>query len=375
MQASNQKQNIKIQKAMAALKMGHCVELDEILFFSLQTISDDVLKNLQNPQFCYTTQFCKLNILPFYKINFQPEEFGVFTEDYQNFQKSTKQMHLANTLAIYAGLLPSIVCCKKNQNIENIFEPIKLTYQQIEAFDNSRFYDLNFIAKAQVATEYSTDCYLHTFASQSSGETHYAIAVNYKQTQVPTIRIHSSCYTGDLMHSLRCDCKYQLHNAIKFLSTQPNGGIILYLMQEGRGIGLANKVLAYNYQQACVHNPLVFDLQTYASLNPSEFLQTLMQKIMQHKHNKLDTLQSNNVIGLNDEYRNFLPAAKMLNFFKVESVNLITNNPLKSATLTELGIDVKSCISMPSPTNTHNKLYLETKIEKMHHNKNLISEE
>src|SRR5437660_2290820 len=141
---------------------------------------------------------------------------------------------------------------------------------------------------------------------------------------VPT-RLHSECLTGDVMGSLRCDCRDQLEVALRRLASMPRG-LLLYLRQEGRGIGLINKVRAYALQDR-----------------------------------GLDTVEANLALGFRDDERDYAIAAHMLTSLDVESVRLMTNNPNKIRQLEQHGIRVRGRIPHVMPPNDYNRFYLETK--------------
>jgi GTP cyclohydrolase II len=138
-------------------------------------------------------------------------------------------------------------------------------------------------------------------------------------------RVHSECLTGDVFASLRCDCRDQLLEAMKQITLKEEG-VILYLRQEGRGIGLVNKVRAYG-------------LQDYG----------------------LDTVEANRALGLPDDSRCYDDAAAMLNALDVRSIQLLTNNPDKVLQLEENGIAVDKRLAHQTPANRHNRNYLITK--------------
>ena len=145
------------------------------------------------------------------------------------------------------------------------------------------------------------------------------------------VRLHSECLTGDVIGSLRCDCRDQLEAALRMIG-QMNKGIVLYMRQEGRGIGLINKIRAYSLQDQ-----------------------------------GLDTVQANLALGFRDDERDYAIAAHMLESLKVKSIQLITNNPKKMDQLTEYGIHISGRIPHIMPTNEHNHFYLETKAAKSGH--------
>jgi GTP cyclohydrolase II len=147
----------------------------------------------------------------------------------------------------------------------------------------------------------------------------------------PIVRIHSQCLTGDVFHSLRCDCRQQLELALATI-TEAGSGIVLYEQQEGRGIGLMAKLRAYELQDQ-----------------------------------GLDTIEANLELGYKADCREFELPAEILKLLKVPAVRLITNNPAKVEALEQAGIKVTERISAEVPTVPTNERYLQTKREKMGH--------
>jgi GTP cyclohydrolase II len=145
------------------------------------------------------------------------------------------------------------------------------------------------------------------------------------------VRLHSECLTGDAIGSLRCDCRDQLESALKAIGKMENG-ILLYLRQEGRGIGFLNKIRAYGLQD-----------------------------------HGMDTVQANIALGFRDDERDYSVAAHMLFSLRVKSVRLMTNNPKKIGGLEKLGVVVSDRIPLIIPPNPYNRFYLETKRDKSGH--------
>jgi GTP cyclohydrolase II len=145
------------------------------------------------------------------------------------------------------------------------------------------------------------------------------------------VRVHSECLTSEVLGSLKCDCRAQLDRALDLIAERGRG-VLLYLRQEGRGIGLGNKIRAYALQ-AQGH----------------------------------DTYEANRLLGFPDDLRRYDVAADMLRLLGVRSVELVTNNPLKLAGLKEAGVRVRGRIALPSPSNPHNVEYLRTKRERTGH--------
>jgi GTP cyclohydrolase II len=150
------------------------------------------------------------------------------------------------------------------------------------------------------------------------------------QENVPT-RVHSECLTGDALGSLRCDCRDQLEHALRNIARY-ECGLVLYLRQEGRGIGLLNKLRAYALQDR-----------------------------------GLDTVEANLALGFRDDEREYSIAAHMLMSLRVKSVKLMTNNPNKIAQLEQLGVKVSARLPLVIPPNEFNRFYLETKRDKSGH--------
>jgi GTP cyclohydrolase II len=147
----------------------------------------------------------------------------------------------------------------------------------------------------------------------------------------PIVRIHSQCLTGDVFHSLRCDCHDQLHLALARIADE-GAGILLYEQQEGRGIGLMAKLRAYELQDQ-----------------------------------GLDTIEANEQLGYEADYRHFELPAEILKYLKIPAVRLITNNPDKVSSLESAGILVTERISAAIPSEPTFERYLQTKQEKMGH--------
>ena len=169
-------------------------------------------------------------------------------------------------------------------------------------------------------------------AYQEEGATHLAlVAGEVCGKERVLVRVHSECLTGDALGSLRCDCGEQLHDAMRRISTT-GCGIILYLRQEGRGIGLANKVRAYHLQD-----------------------------------HGFDTVAANRHLGFPADGRDFQVAALILKDLEVASVEVLTNNPRKIRSLRAHGVRVESRLALQSTPNVHNRAYLEAKRDQMGH--------
>ena len=185
---------------------------------------------------------------------------------------------------------------------------------------------------AQVPLIDSEETRLIAFRPVDGGEEHVAIVIGDPDvTQGVLVRLHSQCLTGDLLGSLRCDCGDQLRGAIKAIS-EYGGGVVVYLAQEGRDIGLVNKLRAYNLQ----------DLGS-------------------------DTVEANHQIGFEVDERIYAPAAEILKQLGIKKVKLLTNNPNKIDQLASTGIEIVERVKHAFPPNPHNREYLKTKAAKTGH--------
>ena len=173
---------------------------------------------------------------------------------------------------------------------------------------------------------------LHAFVEHATGKEHLAMTLGDLSTsEAPLMRIHSECLTGDVMFSQRCDCGAQLEGALKKIAAEGRG-ILLYLRQEGRGIGLVNKIRAYRLQEAGA-----------------------------------DTVEANLQLGFHADARNYELVRPMLQHFGIEAVRLMTNNPRKIDALTRLGFEVAERVPLLVNRNAFNNGYLNTKQAKLGH--------
>jgi GTP cyclohydrolase II len=184
-----------------------------------------------------------------------------------------------------------------------------------------------------VPLDAAPDARLVAFRALDQGIEHMAILVGDPAARdAPPVRIHSECFTGDLLGSLRCDCGPQLQGAIASMA-QAGDGAVLYLSQEGRGIGLINKLRAYTLQDNA----------------------------------GLDTLDANRALGWQADERNFHIAAAMLEALGIRRIRLLTNNPDKVAALTACGIEVVERVPHEFAPNGVNDAYLKTKALRFGH--------
>jgi GTP cyclohydrolase II len=173
---------------------------------------------------------------------------------------------------------------------------------------------------------------MHGFEDAQSNKEHVVLTMGDVADGEPVLaRIHSECLTGDALFSLRCDCGNQLHAALKMIADEGRGALF-YLRQEGRGIGLLNKIKAYRLQDAGA-----------------------------------DTVEANEQLGFGADMRDYSILQPMFSHLHINSVRLMTNNPRKVAALTEQGVTVAERIQLHTGSNPHNEKYLSTKMGKLGH--------
>ena len=232
-----------------------------------------------------------------------------------------------------AQLLPAAIISQVN-NGENFAKTNKLTYLKKEQLLEMAISpeDIADAITAEVPTARAENAQFHIFRPNISGEEHYAVEIGKIDRDQPTlVRIHSACFTGDVLGSLKCDCGPQLHAATKMINDE-GGGLLIYLNQEGRGIGLANKIRAYSLQ-----------------------------------NQGFDTVEANHRLGFEDDERDFQLGATILKKMRITNIQLITNNPSKISTMEKYGVTVAKRISLTVGQNENNLRYLQTKAIKSGH--------
>lgn len=188
------------------------------------------------------------------------------------------------------------------------------------------------VAEAQLPTKFGTFRMLG-FKVEETQKEHIALVMgNVNKNLSPVLaRIHSECLTGDALYSLKCDCGFQLAAALEQISNA-RCGVLIYHREEGRGIGLINKIRAYSLQDQ-----------------------------------GMDTIQANEALGFKADERDFSVCAKIFELLGVEQVRLLTNNPQKIATMRQAGINIVERVALNVGNNPYNNDYLKTKANKMGH--------
>lgn len=241
-------------------------------------------------------------------------------------------------LAKIARLLPSVVTVTvkdagtKEAFLHDLGEIANVSDRDIFDYDVSTAALLKEITSARVPLAGAENARIVAFRPNDGGTEHLAIVIGDPLRSAPVLaRLHSECFTGDLLGSLKCDCGEQLRGAIDQIGKE-GAGVLLYLAQEGRGIGLINKLRAYALQDQ-----------------------------------GFDTVEANERLGFEADERLFQPAAEMLRKLGFSSVRLMTNNPDKVEALERYGIEVAERVAHAFPSNEHNAFYLRTKADKSGH--------
>lgn len=234
----------------------------------------------------------------------------------------------ALNLARHAHVLPAFITYAtdaKPDELLSVSAPAAINY-----LDQSG--ELIMLSKARIPLAAADSVELTVFRERHGNAEHVAITVGQPDlSSTVTVRLHSSCFTGDILGSLKCDCGEQLQRAISTMA-EGDGGVVLYVSQEGRGIGLASKLLAYQLQDQ-----------------------------------GLDTIEANQHLGFDADERHYHAAVHMLEKLGIGKIHLMTNNPLKIDALREHGVHVESRVPSPATANKHNARYLATKRERAGH--------
>ena len=235
----------------------------------------------------------------------------------------------AMELALIAGILPAFLVAP-----EPAREAVVVMVDDAAALRDTR--RLEIAARAHLPIAASENAEIVAFRSPDDTREHVALIVGRQSAdRAPLVRLHSECLTGDMFGSLKCDCGPQLDAALAAMASEAargGWGVLLYLRQEGRGIGLVNKLRAYRLQDQ-----------------------------------GFDTLEANQRLGLPAEARDFPVAARMLELLGVRQIRLLTNNPAKIAAFEAAGIAVAERVPHNLPANPHNTRYLATKRDRAGH--------
>lgn len=235
----------------------------------------------------------------------------------------------AMELARIAGILPAFLV-----DPEDAGEPEHVAASDLAEWTETAH--LTIATRAKLPVSASKDAQIVAFRSADDTREHVALIIGAQSSELlPLVRLHSECLTGDILGSLKCDCGPQLDAALEAMADQADKGgwgILLYMRQEGRGIGLVNKLRAYRLQDQ-----------------------------------GFDTVDANQRLGLPDEARDFPVAARMLELLGATEIRLMTNNPKKVTALEAANITITERVQHQLPDNPHNRRYLETKRDRSGH--------
>ena len=248
-------------------------------------------------------------------------------------EKSLKLENEALLLLKSAQLLPAAIIAEVS-NGKNFAARHNLTFIRTDQLDKISV-NPNGIAEAisaELPTKTAKNSQIHIFRPNISSEEHYVMEIGKIDRNRPVmVRLHSACFTGDVLGSLKCDCGPQLNAAIEMMNNH-GSGLLIYLNQEGRGIGLANKIRAYSLQDE-----------------------------------GFDTVEANHRLGFEDDERDFQLGAHILKEMRVSKIKLITNNPSKILSLKKYQIEISERIPINVGQNDKNVHYLSTKADKSGH--------
>lgn len=252
-------------------------------------------------------------------------------------------------LARMAGLTPAAVICEiinddgsmsRRDDLEHFSKTHNLPIVSIRDLIEYRLQHEAIIkvsAQSRLPIRALGDFDMMVFDNPIDKQEHFCLVKPYAADKPPLVRVHSECLTGEVLGSAKCDCGAQLQNSLNMIAKE--GGVLIYLRQEGRGIGLTNKIRAYALQDR-----------------------------------GLDTIEANEQLGLPVDARDYAMAYQILKHLGIQDIRLITNNPLKIKGLTQLGVRIIEQVPMVTGVCSHNKEYLNTKKQKLGHHLSLDKE-
>ncbi len=265
------------------------------------------------------------------ELAFGPTHNGCLSTLAQSVVEARSRGTASLELARHARLIPALLSTPLT---EADADPTRLRVRVSEILDypSDRGRELQRLSRARVPLAEAEDCEFIVYRELLGDADHVAILIGNPDCNQPVpVRLHSSCLTGDLLGSLRCDCGDQLRGAVARIA-EAGGGVVLYLAQEGRGIGMVNQLRAYALQDSC-----------------------------------LDTLQADQQLGYRADERDYTAACAMLKDLGFDRVVLLTNNPDKMRALSACEIEVVGRIPLPAPITAHNAGYIRTKRERAGH--------
>jgi len=341
----------RVARAVDALRRGERVRIDDgtsLYACAVETAPEEILAEIRNPRLLitharartlkirlYTPQIVALAVAG----NTRMAELRAIADPAADLDNPLKGpfnalrealpdgARAAVALAKLSGLLPAVLVWSGGGEAS-----AEIAACEVLDYEAETVRGLKIVTRARVPLEDAEHSELIAFRAGDGAPEHYAIVIGAPPTHQPVLtRLHSECFTGDLLGSLKCDCGSQLRGAVAAIS-KAGGGVLLYLAQEGRGIGLINKLRAYRLQDQ-----------------------------------GFDTMEANERLGFGSDERLYGVAARMLGLLGYDSVRLMTNNPDKVSALEAAGVTVVERVSHSFPAHDHNRAYLDTKRTKGGH--------
>ena len=364
------KHNLQFERILFELSRGYHIIISDnenrfnILFSATETINENTLNfhkkfSKSFPSILLSAERCKtLNIktdyccslsinLDWTKKRIYDLAFGIAADNGLNLngiiEENSKLMNLSLQILKKCKLLPSGIFSIINNSQKIPIEKLALKNEifffnisDLEKMFDAKNNNIEIMTRAKLPIKKTKDAEIIVFKFNNEPKEYFCILIGkidkYKQSNFsPTIRIHSQCVTGDIFHSLKCDCGEQLNKSLDIM-VKNKEGILIYLPQEGRDIGLTNKIRAYKLQE-----------------------------------NGLDTVDANLTLGFRDDERSYDVAVAILKELNIRKINLITNNPNKVRKLNDEGLEVIKTIKLKVKPNEINKKYLNTKKIKSNH--------
>ena len=364
------KHNLQFERILFELNRGYHIILSDnenrcnILFSATEAINEDTLNFHKNfskssPSILLSAERCRtLKIKTDYScsisINLIWTIKNIFDLAFGNsadndlklngvIEENSKLMNLSLKILKKGKFLPSGIFSIINNSQKIPIEKLALknnlfffNLSDLEEIFDTKKHNIDIITRAKLPIRKTKDAEIIVFKFNNETKEYFCILIgniNIKNQSnfSPTVRIHSQCVTGDIFHSLKCDCGEQLNKSLDIM-VKNEEGILIYLPQEGRDIGLTNKIRAYKLQE-----------------------------------NGLDTVDANLTLGFRDDERSYDVAVAILKKLNFKKINLITNNPNKIRKLNDEGLDVVKTIKLKIEPNEINKEYLDTKKIKSNH--------
>ncbi|CAK8162554.1 putative GTP cyclohydrolase II [Candidatus Xenohaliotis californiensis] len=312
------------------LKLGRAyitITHERAQYLGLKCNDNNALRYFLDNCFCTISNIKKIAGISYDKYNFDKRKFDIANS------LDCQSLDVLRFLRILPSLLSVPITAEDAKNLQRIYGINKVNIDDVKLYITEQE-KLRLVSKANIFIKHNDVVHKARLYNFCFGYLEHQVIIvgNPVRSAMPLVRIHSSCYTGDVLQSVLCDCGDQLHHALGLMTTEEKGGIIFYLNQEGRGIGLFNKLRAYELQ-----------------------------------HSGKDTIEANNALGFRSDERNFNVLKPMFDYLGISQCQLITNNPLKERALNAMGIKISQIVPSCFLPTQYNDSYMEAKIKKMGH--------